>query len=75
VTDLTPLLREKQRTAARVVGAAQCAVWFFEAQNFEDAYQSLKNALDEHNKAERAYLEALKSDKENSAHGNRANAA
>jgi predicted negative regulator of RcsB-dependent stress response len=60
VADASALLNEKHRTAYGVVGAAQIAVWFFEAQNFDDAYTALKNALDAHNAACRAYLENQK---------------
>lgn len=69
---LVHLLKEKDRTAARVVGAAQMALWFFEAQDFAATERVLRAALDEHNQATRNYIEYLASSparKEN--HGNR----
>jgi hypothetical protein len=46
--------------AARVVGAAQIALWLFEARDFDAAQRFLKAALDEHNLACHAYLSFVK---------------
>jgi len=65
---LTRLLKEKERTGARVIGAAQNALWFFEAQDFDASYQLLKAALDVHNQATRALYDYYK---ESQSDGNR----
>jgi hypothetical protein len=73
VANLSELLKEKDRTGARVIGAAQNALWFFEAQDFQASYAILKSALDAHNEATRA-LYAYYQQEENSD-GNRSAAA
>ena len=70
---LISLLKEKDRTAARVVGAAINAISFWEAQDYETAFRILKAAVDSHNQATRDYIDYLASSparKEN-ANGNR----
>lgn len=54
---LAQLLREQDQARARVCGAAQNALWFFEAQSFEEAHRILKSALDQYNDVARRILE------------------
>jgi hypothetical protein len=68
------LLEEIDRTRARVVGAAQIALWYFEAQNFDATEKALRDALNTYNAALHAYRDALNSspaEKESTTHGNR----
>jgi hypothetical protein len=67
VADRSELLKEIDRTRARVVGAAQIALWFFEAQDFAATERTLRAALDAHNAALHAYRNALRGEE----HGNR----
>jgi hypothetical protein len=75
---LISLLKEKDRTAARVVGAAINAISFWEAQDYETAFRILKAAVDSHHQATRDYIEFLSRSsqrKENQSHGNQPTAA
>ncbi|HUD64693.1 MAG TPA: hypothetical protein VMQ17_08950 [Candidatus Sulfotelmatobacter sp.] len=71
--NLTHLLKEKDRTAARVVGAAINAIRFWECQDYETAYRILKPAVDSHQKATRDYIEFLSrsSERKENQNGNR----
>jgi hypothetical protein len=74
----THLLKEKDRTGARVIGAAINAVRFWEVQDFEVGYRILKEAVDSHNQATRAYIEYLAASparKESAHHGDQHAAA
>ena len=69
----THLLKEKDRTGARVIGAAINAVRFWEVQDFEVGYRILKEAVDSHNQATRAYIEFLSrsTERKENQNGNR----
>jgi hypothetical protein len=79
VTDqLIELLKEKDRTASRVVGAAINAISFHEALDHTTAYRILKTAVDAHQQATRAYIDYLASSparKEKAQHGDQHAAA
>lgn len=53
---LDDLLRLKDQARARVCGAAQNALWFFEAEDYSNTYKVLKTALDELNAVERLIM-------------------
>lgn len=46
--ELTQLLRDQEKARARVVGAAQIALWFLEAQSLDETEKVLKTALDDY---------------------------
>jgi hypothetical protein len=73
VDNLTQLLKEKDRTAARVVGAAINAISFYECQDYDTAFRILKTAVDSHNQATRAYIEFLSrsTERKENQNGNR----
>lgn len=68
---LLALLKEKDRTGSRVIGAAINAISFWEAQDYDTAFRILKAAVDSHQVATRAYIEFLSRSaerKENRSH-------
>lgn len=54
-----PLLKEKERTGSRVIGAAINAISFAEAQDYDAAFAILKAAVDAHQEACRAYCQSF----------------
>ena len=69
--ELIRLLKEKDRTAARVVGAAINAISFYEALDYDTAYRILKGAVEAHQQATRNYIDYLANSparKENHGH-------
>ena len=54
------LRKEIDRTRAVVVSSAQNALWFLEARDLDSAEQILREALEAHSVAQRAYLNSLK---------------
>lgn len=54
-----PLLKEKARTGASVIGAAINAISFAEAQDYDAAFAILKAAVDAHQEACRAYCRSF----------------
>lgn len=51
------LSAEVERARANLCGLAQIAVWFYEAQNHDEAYKSLKSGVDKLNAASRSLFE------------------
>jgi hypothetical protein len=72
------LLKENDRTGHCVIGAAINAISFWEAQDYDTAFRILKNAVDAHQAANRAYIDYLASSparKESLSHGDQHAAA
>ena len=63
------LCDKRELAAYRLVGAVNCVLSFFEAQNFDQAEAALRRAKAEYDAADFLVEQFLNSKKENSNHG------